>query len=467
MLQDSRINIEHMSAAVARLNYGMRFQTGLALVGASATTASLLIGCLRRQSQTPFYVPSHAYDTSRAGVLSPSPAKDRSTCSRPPIESSTNQTRRNILDTSENVMMSSDRHHRRDIVQLPDFFRRPEGVNRDFVGEALQRSLATPFPAASQAQRSTLEASGSVILSSDGSHHRDTVQLPESLRRSWRVDEDYADDIKEEVFRRSDTRPSPAPAASRTFRNSLSRSGGLKTLPTSLRSSRAIEDTLNDHTPPIKTDLRSQTTPQAGDASITDSNQLDIRGNGEEREELDHRYQKRTDAKKFFVIGRVFAMLFHEGAGDVKGGHFSQAVRFNVGWDKNRGKYNQEVYCHIRRMVVVRERHGYCWCIPINTYNYQGVAKKDLSTEERKAHCVIYMDNTHPTIDVYETGLIVKKPIAVTAANPEQKLHKMSRLNFGKVYSVEWNVKVMNVGKVNADSMAAFTGYWRNEVTDS
>jgi len=42
----------------------------------------------------------------------------------------------------------------------------------------------------------------------------------------------------------------------------------------------------------------------------------------------------------------------------------------------------------------------------------------------------------------------------------------MSRLNFGKVYSVEWNVKVMDVGKVNADSMAAFTGYWRNEVMD-
>ena len=62
---------------------------------------------------------------------------------------------------------------------------------------------------------------------------------------------------------------------------------------------------------------------------------------------------------------------------------------------------------------------------------------------------------------------MVKKPIAVTASNPEQKLHKMSRLNFGKVYSVEWNVKVMNVGKVNADSMATFVCYWLNEATDS
>ena len=165
------------------------------------------------------------------------------------------------------------------------------------------------------------------------------------------------------------------------------------------------------------------------------------------------------------MIGRVFAMLFHEGAGDVKGGHLSQAVQFKVGWDKNKGKYNQEVYSHIRRMVVVRERHGYCWCIPINTYNYQGVAKKGLSTQDRLSHCVIHMDNTDPTTDPREKGLMTKKPIAVTAANPEQKLHHMSRLNFGKVYSVEWNVKVMNVGKVNGNSMVAFAGYWHNELT--
>ena len=125
------------------------------------------------------------------------------------------------------------------------------------------------------------------------------------------------------------------------------------------------------------------------------------------------------------------------------------------------------MYSRIRRMVVVRERHGYCWCIPIRTYNYQGVAKKGPSTQDREAHCLIYMDNTDPAIDPKEKGLMAKKPIAVTASSPEQKLHKMSRLNFGKVYSIDWNVKVMGMGMVNANSMAAFTGYWHKEVTDS
>jgi hypothetical protein len=211
-------------------------------------------------------------------------------------------------------------------------------------------------------------------------------------------------------------------------------------------------------------DIQSDTNSQAGDVSIVDAAQLDIRGNGEEREELDHRYQKRTDAKKFFVVGRVFAMLWHEGAGDKKGGHLSQAERFNVGrYNKKKGKYNEEVYSHIRRMVVVKQRHGYCWCVPINTYNYQGVAKKGLSSDDREAHSIIYMDNAKPAIHSTEKGMMFKSPIAVTAVNSEQKLHYMSRINFGKVYSVEWNVKVMHVGKVNAESMAAFTGYWHNE----
>ena len=34
----------------------------------------------------------------------------------------------------------------------------------------------------------------------------------------------------------------------------------------------------------------------------------------------------------------------------------------------------------------------------------------------------------------------------------------MSRINFGKPYSVEWNVKVMNVGKVHENSMVLSLG---------
>jgi hypothetical protein len=102
--------------------------------------------------------------------------------------------------------------------------------------------------------------------------------------------------------------------------------------------------------------------------------------------------------------------------------------------------------------------------MPINTYNYQGVAKKGLSPEDRQAHSIIYMDDTKPAIHLAEKGMMFKSLIAVSVASSEQKLHYMSRINFGKVYSVEWNVKVMNVGKVHRDSMFNFESYSRNEI---
>jgi hypothetical protein len=49
--------------------------------------------------------------------------------------------------------------------------------------------------------------------------------------------------------------------------------------------------------------------------NISDSDLSDIRGDGEERGKLDHRYRKRLDANKFFMAGRVFTMLWHEFAG--------------------------------------------------------------------------------------------------------------------------------------------------------
>ena len=57
---------------------------------------------------------------------------------------------------------------------------------------------------------------------------------------------------------------------------------------------------------------------------------------------------------------------------------------------------------------------------------------------------------------------IVKSPIAVNPARPDQKLHPKSRINFDKMYSVEYNVKVMDVGKVADESLPNLSLYFHN-----
>jgi hypothetical protein len=187
----------------------------------------------------------------------------------------------------------------------------------------------------------------------------------------------------------------------------------------------------------------------------------DIRGSSGDHEELDPRYRRRVDAKRFFVCGRVFALLWHESAGGSKPNSESSFVAHTT-----QDRYGERVFSHIRRMVVVRERHGYCICIPISTYGGQGVLKHGLSLSEMKAHAVIYSSNTSPKIDYRDKHLMAKKPIAVDMASKEQKLDPMSRLNFSKPYSVEWNVKVMNIGMVMKESIPLLMGYFRREMAD-
>ncbi|KAF7511129.1 hypothetical protein GJ744_005360 [Endocarpon pusillum] len=171
-------------------------------------------------------------------------------------------------------------------------------------------------------------------------------------------------------------------------------------------------------------------------------------------EKLDRRFIERQGKlmEKFFVRGRVFAMLWHENAGS-RGTQLSEASR--------RGPYQQDIITKTRRMVLVKKMHGFSWCIPIHTYSGQGVTKRGLSREDIERHAVIYMQGTTSQPRPDERGL-VKEPIAVKPASPDQKLDPMSRLNFGKPYTVEHNIKAMDVGMVTDKSMPYLETYFKN-----
>jgi hypothetical protein len=90
--------------------------------------------------------------------------------------------------------------------------------------------------------------------------------------------------------------------------------------------------------------LQNDTNSQADDISILDAAGLDIRGNRGDHEESGHRYYRKFDGKKFFAVGRVFAMLWYESVGGEKGGLLSRAEPFNVqNNSKRKRKCNEEM----------------------------------------------------------------------------------------------------------------------------
>ena len=76
------------------------------------------------------------------------------------------------------------------------------------------------------------------------------------------------------------------------------------------------------------------------------------------------------------------------------------------------------------------------------------------------------MTDTRPFCLSEEDKYLTKKPIVIEKASADQRLDPMSRLNFKKVYAVEYNVKVMNVGRVAKDSLPALLGYWQQSLQD-
>ena len=178
-----------------------------------------------------------------------------------------------------------------------------------------------------------------------------------------------------------------------------------------------------------------------------------IRGTSGDREKIDPKYYKRPDAEKFFVVGRVFAYLSHE---TVEEGKYLGNVSYITG-----SKDGRQTLSRIRRLTVIQECDGYCIAVPIETYSNQGLLKGDLD-ETSKAHAFVYGSDTMPSTMEKGEGMMAKEAIAINLSGAEKKLESVIRLEFGKATVVQWEVKVMDIGKVATKSKSAFTRYALN-----
>ncbi|KAB8264386.1 hypothetical protein BDV32DRAFT_83671 [Aspergillus pseudonomiae] len=175
-------------------------------------------------------------------------------------------------------------------------------------------------------------------------------------------------------------------------------------------------------------------------------------------EPLDSRYRVQEHPRTFFKVGRVFAVVWHEGMGNaapLKGGTKSHASDREL---ITEGKFGAKIFTDIRRMVVFKEQAQCAWCFPVHTYSRLGVAKASVDPSK---HAIIYIKGTRPAYGPNEPKM-TKDPLEVTP-EPYQKLHMMSRLNFGKIYTVEHNQRVLPVGNISEESMAKFHLYAKRE----
>ncbi|KAL8905122.1 MAG: hypothetical protein Q9207_002823 [Kuettlingeria erythrocarpa] len=94
---------------------------------------------------------------------------------------------------------------------------------------------------------------------------------------------------------------------------------------------------------------------------------------------------------------------------------------------------------------------------PILTYSGKGAGKKGV---DQKAHAIIYTGGDPPERLATEVGMN-KTPIRVIPSRADEKLDPVSRVNMGKMFTVEWNTKVKDIGLLDKSSLVRLLAYWR------
>ncbi|KAF2673763.1 hypothetical protein BT63DRAFT_410727 [Microthyrium microscopicum] len=169
--------------------------------------------------------------------------------------------------------------------------------------------------------------------------------------------------------------------------------------------------------------------------------------------QLDPGYKVRKPGHKFFKTGKVFKILWPEIAGQANN---------SVTITSDNRFVNESIASHIRWFVVVREGKGYCSCLPINTYNRKGVAKTGVLKWQ---HAIAFSqkDEPRPFPDEMPTeqGERPMMPgIRVVPKSRTEKLDSRARIDFGRIYTVEHNVKVYDFGNADEVFVARLLDQW-------
>jgi len=161
---------------------------------------------------------------------------------------------------------------------------------------------------------------------------------------------------------------------------------------------------------------------------------------------LDNRFKVHHGRE--FKFGKVFRILWAEPMGR-NGTLITEPV------NSRSQKYGEE-FCHkIRRFVIVKTFNGHCLCLPIQTYGRQGLIKGGATAQH---HAAIYSEKEV----IFEGEGLTKKGICVNLSDKRDKLDVTSRINYAKVYTIEYNVKVHFIGKVDPDHRHRLLGDLKN-----
>jgi hypothetical protein len=125
-------------------------------------------------------------------------------------------------------------------------------------------------------------------------------------------------------------------------------------------------------------------------------------------------------------------------------------------------RFGEKAYTKMRHFVVVREMNGCCLCLPLITYNGQGASKAGVRGED---YAAVYPVGGQPNIG--DSEKLNKEPFPILVEEPTETIDPKSRINFGRVYTVEHNIKVLKVGRIPDEHLPRLDQYFIGRIATS
>jgi hypothetical protein len=110
--------------------------------------------------------------------------------------------------------------------------------------------------------------------------------------------------------------------------------------------------------------------------------------------------------------------------------------------------------CH--NFVVVEVQSKILYAMPVATYAGRATTEPDVIADD---HAILYKWGYAPILLPGEDG-ITKSSFAIVTHDPSYDVPPTCRINFGACHSIEYNVKVKDVGFILQNQLAALRGYW-------
>ena len=136
--------------------------------------------------------------------------------------------------------------------------------------------------------------------------------------------------------------------------------------------------------------------------------------------------------RNYFKKGRVLRVLWAEPAG-----HAGQSKTTIV----NISKWTEQMAVKIRWFLVVQPWKGHCIAVSVHTYGGRGVTKYGVDANDHAALVAKGQD-----LILLPGENLNRRPLHLILEDKTVRLDPASRINFSKVCTVEYNVKVSTIG---------------------